>query len=419
MTSVRWIRSIDDLRRSAPLLRQLAESSGRDQPAADPDFLGAYVDHFEYGPSPFPEIAIAEREGQAIGFLATRVGQHHVLGRVRVAERTLLVTHDHDRVNLVASPTNANDAATAIADALRPSLRRPAVDISGLVPGDALHGALHVLARKSPLLTAFDIDLPPYCSVPVRYRGVDEYFRALSKTMRSNVSRQTRRLFGAGEVGLITLRGSEPVRRFLPAYFDLEQRSWKFAARAGILRSPRRTAFFGEVVAGHAAYAPSVVGVTLDGALVAALLLGRFGTTMWALEMAFAEDHAELGAGQLLLVLAMREAIAADVTSIGFLQHFAYFKTRWLAEETAVVSTRVVRVGSPLHLRHVAGQALAAKETESAALAGRREALDQVNVTTHRPDDVHASVELLRRCLTPDAILTGDAAAAILPFPVR
>ena len=34
---------------------------------------------------------------------------------------------------------------------------------------------------------------------------------------------------------------------------------------AGVLRSPKRTAFFAELVAGHAAYEPSMVGVILDG----------------------------------------------------------------------------------------------------------------------------------------------------------
>ncbi len=419
MTSVRWITSVQELEAEAPLIRRLAATAGRDLPAADPDFLRSYIANFEYGPPPVPEIIVAERNGQPIGFLATRMGRRDVLGRFGAAERTLLVTHDHDRVNLVAAPADATEAATAIARAIAPALRRPALEISGLVPGDPLHRALHEVGGRSPSLTTFDHDLPPFCSVAVRYGHVDEYFRALAKTMRSNVSRQARRLFAAGAVGLLALHGPTEVRRFLPAYFDLEQRSWKFAGQAGILRSAQRTTFFVELASGHAAYVPSAIGITLNGVLVAGLILGRFGDSMWALEMAFDEDHADLGSGQLLLVLAMREAIAAGAMSIGYLQHFAYFKTRWLAEETAVVSTRIVRVGSPLHLRHIGAQRKRGDQPGSPGLAGRNEALPVVDGTPRRADDALASAELLLRSVDPASVATGPDAADLLPFSVR
>ena len=131
-------------------------------------------------------------------------------------------------------------------------------------------GALHGTAARSVLWTSYDIDLTSFCSVPVQWESTESYFRALSKTMRSNVSRQTRRLFAAGEVELLLADGVDETAPLLPAYLDLEQRSWKQAARAGILRSPKRIAFFGEIVRGDAAYTPSMVGVVLDGMLIAA-----------------------------------------------------------------------------------------------------------------------------------------------------
>jgi CelD/BcsL family acetyltransferase involved in cellulose biosynthesis len=420
VTSVRWIRSVDELEASAAMLRELSRRAQRDLPAADPDFLRAYIRHFEYGDAPVPSIAVAERRGEPIGFLATRVGRHAMLGRVASAERTLLVTHDHDRVNLVSSPDDADDAANAIAEALAPSASNPALDIGGLVRGEPLHRALHAVATKSKTVVGFDMDLPPFCSVPVRHDSVEGYFKALSKTMRSNVSRQSRRLFAAGEVGLLNIEGPRAVERAMPAYFDVEQRSWKFIAKAGVLRSSKRTAFFHEVAAGQAAYDPSMVGVTLDGILIAALLLGRFRDSMWALEMSFDERHADLGAGQLLLVLAMRKAIGAGVTSLGYLQHFAYFKTRWLAEETPVVSTRLLRVGSPLHLRHLAGQSSVSRgKSHSETLIGRHDVVGEKPASRRRSDDGPASVALLERCVDARNIHRGADAAALLPFPVR
>ena len=429
MTSVRWLRSVDEVASCAPLLRRLVAASDRDLPAADPDFLARYVSHFEYGPSPTPELLIAEREGTPIGFLATRLGRRVVSGRFSVRERSLLVTHDHDRANLVSAPSDRSEAAAAIAGELVRSVRRTALDISGLIPGEPLHRALHRAAHSDIWATSFDIDLPSYCTVPVRYLSVQEYFRALSKTMRSNVSRQARRLFAAGEVAIIRAHGAGEVERLFPCYLDLEQRSWKYEAQAGILRAPKRTAFFGEIVAGRCGYEPSLVGISLNGVLIAALILGRSGNSMWALEMAFDAAYGSLGAGQLLLVLAMAEAIAQGTGSLGYLQHFSYFKTRWLAEETGVVSTRVVATGSPLHVRRLSAELLARRtrpdvltETPAARVAetdGSGQVQHQALRAAGRPGDAEASAELLRRRVNPASLVTGPDAAALLPFPVR
>ncbi len=428
-TTVRWLRSAEEVQRSAGTLRAVAESSERSLPAADPDFLRSYVRHFEYSPSPpIPEVAIVERDGKAIGFLATRVNRHPVAPGLRVRERTLLVTHDHDRVNMVCAPGEGDAVAIALADALLSPGNPAALDIAGLEVGSALHRALHQRAQRSRSWAAFDVALPSFCSVPVRWDSTAAYFAALSKSMRSNVSRQTRRLFAAGHVELLRATGSADVAPLFASYLDLEQRSWKYAANAGVLRSPKRTAFFAEVVGGNAAYEPSLVGVLLDGQLIAALLLGHFGTGMWALEMCFDEDHRDLGAGQVLLLLAMHEAIASGCVAVGYLQHFAYFKTRWLADETAVVSTRVVRRGSPLHVRHILGT-LAHRDTTpdqsipDLASPTRDSPVGQVADADARPsrlpDASTASRRLVAGGLRPH-LLTGPAdAGQILPFPLR
>ena len=258
--------------------------------------------------------------------------------------------------------------------------------------------------------------------------------------MRSNVSRQTRRLFGAGHVQLLRARGPEQTGPLLPAYLDLEQRSWKYPAHAGILRSPNRTAFFSELVGGRAAYQPGMVGVVLDGVLIAGLLVGRFGSGSWALEMCFDEERRELGAGQVLLMMAMGEAIADGSTELGYLQHFAYFKKRWLAEDTAVVSTRVVRRGSPLHARRFLGEGgrwFANRVGPRRDDRTTTEALDESIVagstpaelrdpSTHDdarprrlPDALDASRRLLQQGLRRGVLLDDRDVDELLPYPVR
>ena len=442
MTTVRWIRSAEELERSASILRSVASRAERSLPAADPDFLRSYTAHFEYSaPALVPEIVVVERRGEAIGFLATRSGRRRVGPRLSVRERTLLVTHDHDRVNLVAAAADESEVADVVVDEL---LRRggpSAIDIAGLTVGSPLHRSLHERASRSPLWTSYDIDIPSFCSVPVRWETVQSYFRALAKTMRSNVSRQTRRLFAAGEVELLGARGVEETSPLLAAYLDLEQRSWKHAAQAGILRSPKRTAFFVDVVSGRAAYQPSMVGVVLDGILIAGLLLGSFGSGMWALEMAYDDQHRDLGAGQVLLLLAMSEAIAAGADTLAYLQHFAYFKKRWLAEEVEVVSTRVVRRGSPVHFRHLVaeldrrrngpggdasllvGPGVRSVAPESAPPGGlpggTLSTLSVPHRRAHLPDAADASRRLLAQGCRSGVRIGGQIAEGLLPFPVR
>ena len=203
---------------------------------------------------------------------------------------------------------------------------------------------------------------------------------------------------------------------------------------------PRRTAFFGDVVSGRAAYNPSMVGVVLDGVLIAALLLGRYGTGMWALEMAFDEEHRDLGAGQVLLVLAMEEAIGAGATSLGYLQHFAYFKKRWLAEETEVVSTRVVRRASAVHVRHLVGEAerrlRGPHHAKLTTAGGQDQAVQDTEPTTESssneldtrtisgrparlPDAVQASRQLLLHGSRTGVLFGRDRAERLLPFSLR
>ncbi len=442
MTAIRWIRSAQELERAAPVLRSVAARADRPLPAADPDFLRSYAAHFEYSSEPLvPEIIIVERRGEPIGFLAMRSSRHRVGPGISVGERTLLVTHDHDRVNLVAGPADEAAVADAVAAGLLGRGSPSALDIAGLTVGSPLHRALHGHASRSLRWTAYDIDLPSYCSVPVAWDNVGGYFGALSKTMRSNVSRQARRLFAAGDVELLRADGVDETAPLLPVYLDLEQRSWKFAAGAGILRSPKRTSFFGDIVRGHAAYQPSMVGVVLDGVLIAGLLLGRYGTGMWALEMAYDDHHRDLGAGQVLLLLAMSEAIAAGSASLGYLQHFAYFKKRWLAVEADVVSTRVVRRGSPLHVRHLAaevdrrrvglvrgagapvgpgGRAAHADNDPADRVPGGPTFVDSFTARpTSLPDAADASRHLLSHACRSGVVIDRRRAEALLPFPLR
>jgi hypothetical protein len=107
--------------------------------------------------------------------------------------------------------------------------------------------------------------------------------------------------------------------------------------------------FYREIVAGRGGLDPSFIGVLLDGVLVAGLIAGdncayspeRSGA--WCLEMAYEDARANLGPGNLLLLLAVGEAIKRGNKFLSFLQMFAYYKHRWKAEPIEVVNVQLIR----------------------------------------------------------------------------
>jgi hypothetical protein len=153
-------------------------------------------------------------------------------------------------------------------------------------------------------------------------------------------------------------------------------------------------------------------------------LLGSFADRMWALEMAFDENHSDVGPGQLLLLLAMHSATRVGATSIGFLQHFAYFKKRWLAEQDDVVSTRLVRVGSPLHIRRVGAHVVSRVRKANVGDQPSGEWNEERREALHQPSVSSVAHRAGHRVKLPES---GDGiewvahadAAGFLPFKLR
>jgi hypothetical protein len=115
-------------------------------------------------------------------------------------------------------------------------------------------------------------------------------------------------------------------------------------------------------VAGRAGLDPSFIGILLDGVLIAGLLAGSNSTASparhaaWCLEMAYDESRAELGPGQLLLLVAMGEAVRRGDQFLSYLQNFAYYKHRWGAESIPVVNVQLLRRVSLHNVRASVGE---------------------------------------------------------------
>ena len=222
------------------------------------------------------------------------------------------------------------------------------LEFAGQRPGTALHCAVHAAAvgRK---FRARDIYVNPYHEIGLVWKDLNAYFRSLDKKMRSNISRQTRRLFAASQPEIVLATGAEAVTPWFDAYCDLESRSWKHGTVSSIQRNPRRVSFYREIAAGKGGLDPGFIGIVLDGVLVAGLFYGSNATASpdyhgaWCLEMAYDQSRAALGPGQLLLLLAVGQAIEKGHRHLNFMQNFAYFKHRWAAEPINVVNVRLIR----------------------------------------------------------------------------
>ena len=255
--------------------------------------------------------------------------------------------------------------------------------------------------------------------------------------MRSNIGRQARRMYQAGKTEIVLAEGAVAVRAWLDAYCDLDDRSWKSGTDSSISRNTRRLRLYREIVSGNAGFEPSLVAVLLDDVMVAGLLIGSNGAASperhgaWCLEMAYDRTHAELGPGQMLLLLAVGEALGRRDRFLNFLQNFAYYKHRWGAELIDVVNLQLIRKLSPHDGRARLGElrrwwqarkdAKLGVETSEAPAPAKDHA--ESSASTSIPVDLERARQLTARALASAGsgmrVLDHAAARSCLPFALE
>jgi hypothetical protein len=212
-------------------------------------------------------------------------------------------------------------------------------------PAQACHGVWR--ARLWPNQAVGIIDL--------RWPSLADYFAALSKKARSNVSRQMRALLGAGEVELL---GSDDGRA-TPALFELYRRiephSWKGQADVAIGSSARSIAYSRGLFGAHAPMPMQVQILLLDGVPIAGLISVVFGQGLYALHVVYDERQASLGPGSAILLLGLRLAIERGCRFVNLLWGSGHYKTRWLAQMHETHSLQIYRTGSVFHCRSLLG----------------------------------------------------------------
>ena len=336
-------------------LDRLNALSVRPDPFSTADYLRAYVDHSEYFPNGMDVRLFIIQDGRdVVGVVPMRAVVDSFVSGLGASRLEFLVTHDNEQPHVVCAAGDEDRVAEAFVNhVLQRESPWSLVEFKGQPEHSALRRVAH--ARASKRLWVRDIPISPYSEVTLGSGDLAGYYASLSKRMRSNISRQTRRLFSAGAVEFLLAEGAQACTALFDAYLELENASWKFATPAAAQRHPQRVAFLRAVAAGHAGSEPSLVAICLDGQMVAGLLCASHGQGSWALEMAYDETHADLGPGQLLLLLATALALERRHHFFNFLQSYGYYKQRWGADSVEVVNVQLIRRPGLHHLKGVVG----------------------------------------------------------------
>lgn len=266
-------------------------------------------------------------------------------------------------------------------------------------------------------------------TIRVHWNSLAEYFHALPKKSRSNVSRQMRSLLAAGTVEY--LASDDPAT--LPALFDLcrsiEPLSWKSNSGAALARHPQRIEYFKGLFDPAQPMRLSIQVLLLDGMPIAALINGAFGPGLYALHIVFDESLSALGPGSAVLLLGMRQAIVRRHTFFNLMSGFGYYKSRWLAELTPARTAQIYRRGSlPCYRRQLgdlkrrwferAAAAAPALFNPARRNAGRGEATVGCAAATRSPAErqrISALIATARR--GPGEFLSAPELRALMPFP--
>lgn len=318
------------------------------------EYLETFLAHDEYArPDDRPLVLAAFEGDQLVAYLPLNVRRERFLG-LSYRRLGLLITHDTDRPHAVARPEDERRCCEAFYAHLFENER--GWSFLELAMQDAASG-LHALPpMSSRRFYARRFETMPNSTLTLPFGSLGEYYATLSQPLRKTESKYCRALLRAGRVEVIS--SSDPRARLglLQLYLDLERRSWKEVARAGIRRDLRRVAFFRALCAEGQPMQLGFDFVLLDGLPISGMLSGAFAGGLYGLETAFDQDHADLAPGHLVSMMLIRRAIAGGYRSINFDGNYAYYKARMGSVVTETSAVQVYKVGSLPWLRARAGE---------------------------------------------------------------
>lgn len=354
--TVQALRSLTELRRHRDAIDALNLASRRPCPFSTVEYLETFLAHDEFGAREDELYALLAFDGaQLVGYLPLR--RHRAFaGKVVPYHRVgVMVSHDTDRPHVVSRPEDESRCAKAFYEHLLRERGWSLLELnfqdeaSALFTPPPVNPLRHWVRRYENM---------PISRVPVTWRTFDEYLASMTKSHRRVLTRSLRRTLQAGHAEAVSCSDPAGLRALLELYLDVERRSWKEAAHAGIRRDPRRVAFFEALAQPGRPMALTVHLLLLDGLPVSGGVVGVFAGVLHALEICFDQDYEHLGCGHVGGLLSFRQAGLLGVSEINLNGNYAYNKANLGAEPTRTWAVQVYRVGSVPWLRAQAGNLL-------------------------------------------------------------
>ncbi len=312
----------------------------------DPFSTYAFYAHVLRQPALFPPgarlwlLLACDESGVLRGCLPLRLREQRVLGR-RSQRLDLLTAEVSDRPRLLLRSGDEQPVSTAMFDYLLSRRRewtllefqQQDADSALRPPSSVLR---HCRQRYWPNAANGNIS--------IRWPSLAGYYAALSKKLRSNLSRQMRQLLAAGEVELLASSDPDTLPALFALYCSVESHSWKARTDAGFDHATQLGRHYHGLIAGDPPMALGIQLLLLDGLPIAGLICAGFGSHCYALHIVYDERLARLAPGSAILFLGVRAAISGGYRCFSLMWGYGYYKARWLA---AMSDTRSVQFYRP------------------------------------------------------------------------
>jgi hypothetical protein len=297
---------------------------------------------------------LAVEHGAPVGYLALRRKVERVLG-VTTAKLEFFVSHDNDCPQLVARPEDEPRVSAAFYEYL---ISRgdewSFLEFHQQDPGSAL--------TPPPPGSAFDkyfartFPTKENNTIPILWPTLDAYFKALSTKWRGDVRRKARRILAAGKLTWLESDDPQTTPTLLELLRTIESRSWKSQHAIALGSHPDRLAYFRGLLAADQPMRIRISVLMLDGVPIAGSICGHYADSMYGLVVLFDDRAESLSPGVMVQMMMLRTAISRKARALNLLAGYAYYKSRWLAQELPTRSGQLYRIGKPYFWKAVLGE---------------------------------------------------------------
>lgn len=348
MLDVSCFHGLSQVTRFEAELDALNLASRRKDPFSTLAFIRNLAAHPAWYPGDLgvePWFLIAWEDNQVVGYLALR----------RAGQRLeFFVTHDHDCPQLVALPAREAEVSAAF---YRYLLGRGSewnvLEFQHQVPGSPLTPPPHGLPLKGYFARTFPAD--ENHTIPVRWRSLEDYVKALGSNWRRHVRKKTQKLLAAGALTWVSSDDPAATPVLLALLRRTEARSWKSGHATALGSHPDRLAWFRGLLGPDQPLKLKLSVLLLDGIPIGGSICGEYGPTCFGLVTVFDDRAEQLSPGVILQLMMVRSAIDGGCTALNLLRGFGYYKTHWLAQPTPTSSGQLYRIGKQPFWRAIVG----------------------------------------------------------------